>query len=100
MVGRAVARIVASVFSMKSAVATTKGTTGTFMTSGLADTRRLPGAQHLPPPRPAPLDLGGDRVRRGERRIAPHFEPLEGIGQRPRGAVPAQGLMEARELGR
>src|SRR5438132_3990335 len=99
IVGRAVARIVESVFSMKSAVATTSGTIGMFMASGPAHTRRLWRAQHLSSLHPPPGDLGGDRIRRGERCIAPGLQALERIGQRPRGAMALQGLVEARELG-
>src|SRR5882724_8930264 len=100
MVGSAVARMVESVFSMNSAVATTKGTTGTFMVSGLADMRWRSRAQHLAPLRPAPGDLHRDRIRGAERRIAPALETLEGIGKRPCGTMAAQGSVEAIELGR
>src|SRR5882757_500301 len=100
IVGSAVARMVESVFSMKSAVATTSGTTGIFMASGLADMGWRAVPQHLPPLRPAPSDLGCDRIRGAEGRVAPTLEPLERVRQRPRGAVPAQGRVEARELGR
>src|SRR5215470_17157310 len=100
MVGSAVARMVESVFSMKSAVATTNGTIGMTMASGLARMRRRPCAQHLSAPDPTPGNFGRDGIGGAERHIAPAFQPLEGIGQRPGGAVAAQSLVEARELGR
>src|SRR5215470_2732668 len=100
MVGSAVARMVESVFSMKSAVATTSGTIGTTMASSLARMRGRRCAQHPSALQPAPGNLSGDGIGRAERHIAPAFEPFEGIGQGPGGAIAVQGRMEARELGR
>src|SRR5262245_48847978 len=85
---------------MKRAVATTRGTIGTTMASGLARTRGRPRAQHLSALQPAPGNLGRDRIGRAKRHIAPALEPLERIGQRPGGTIVVEGLVEAHELRR
>src|SRR5688572_32506702 len=85
---------------MNSAVATTSGTMGNAMASGLAAGCGRRRAQHLAPLEPAPRDLAGDGLGRVEQRILPGLEPLETLRHRPRGPVIAQRLVKARELNR
>src|SRR5262245_34606164 len=49
---------------------------------------------------PTTRDLGGDELRRVERRVAPCLQLLQPLGKRTRRSVPAQRRMEAAELGR